>query len=88
MANHRIKGWTVRRTPRRVHGFWEIRNGRGTLGVWYGDESSAKKAAAAPRMLTELKHVEAILRMREGELRASEKATLARIRALIAEVSV
>lgn len=88
MANKLSRGpWRVVKS-RREGWSYEIRNGhRDPVAVIYTSESDARLLGAGLRMLGELKHAEAILRMREPTLRASEKATLARIRALIAEVS-
>lgn len=67
---------------------WSVRNTHhDPISIVYTHEADARLMAASLRMLAELKHVEASLSMREDSLRASEKATLARIRALIAEVS-
>lgn len=94
MANHRIKHWTVRHSRRRVAGYWEIRNTTGVVGICYGSQADAECMASAPRVtfernraLNELKHLIAIVRMREGDLRASERAALARARALIGELA-
>jgi hypothetical protein len=57
--------------------WWEVRNGkRDALAVVYTGKPDACFMAAAPRLLTELKHLIAIVRMHEGELRASELAKL------------
>lgn len=67
---------------------WSVRNThRDPIAIVYTTESDARLMAASLRMLAEFKHAEAILRMREDSLRASEKATLARIRALLAELA-
>ena len=94
MTNHRIKHWTVRRSRRRVAGYWEIRNTTREIGICYGTREEAECMASAPRVtfernraLNELKHLIAIVRMREGDLRASERAVLARARALVEELA-
>lgn len=67
--------------------WWEVRNGkRDALAVVYTGRPDACVMAAAPRLLTELKHLIAIVLPREGELRASEKASLERARALVSEL--
>ena len=74
MANHRIKHWTVRRSRRRVAGYWEVRNGKGVVAIVYTTEDDAREMAASPKYKASLKHLLAIVRMHEGELRASELA--------------
>lgn len=85
MAN-RIKHWTARISKRRIHPYWEVVNGRGQVAVVYTTEADAKLLAAAPRLLGSLKHLEAIVRLHEGELRASARAKLEAARALINEL--
>lgn len=91
MADH-PKHWTVRRSRRRVAPFWEVRNTRGVVAVVYGTKADADCMASAPRVtfelgkaVAELKSLIAIVQRHEGELRASEKASLERARALINE---
>lgn len=55
--------------------------------IVYTTEDDAKLLAASLRMLSELKHLIAIVRMREGDLRASERAALARALALVEELN-
>jgi len=83
----RIRRWTYRRSRRRVASFWEIVNGRGVIGIWYGDEATVKVATAGPQLLGSLKHLIAILRLFEPQLRASAKAKLDEARALVAELN-
>jgi hypothetical protein len=85
MSNH-PRHWTARRSKRRVAPYWEVRNTRGVMAVVYGKQDDAELMAAAPRLLTELKHQIAIVQPREGDLRASERALLERARALVSEL--
>lgn len=89
MANGHSKGpWKAEWSKSRGIPVLFIRNGRrDPIAMVYSSEADADLMAAAPLMLAELKRAEASLRMREDSLRASEKASLARIRALIAELS-
>lgn len=59
---------------------------RDRLAIVYSNERDAAAMAAGPRLLSELKHLAAIVRMREDTLRASEKAALTRARNLIASI--
>lgn len=89
MANGHSKGpWKAEWSKSRGIPVLFIRNGRrDPIAMVYSSEADAELMAAAPRLLTELKHAEAIMRMHEGGFRASAMATLARIRTLIAELS-
>jgi len=94
MANGRIRHWTVRHSRRRVAGYWEIRNTTGIVGICYRGKDEAECMASAPRVtaqrnraVAELKHLIAIVRLREGDLRASERAALARAEALVSEIN-
>ena len=72
----------------RGHKVAAVRNShRDPVAIVYTTEDDAKLLAASLRMLSELKHLIAIVRMREGELRASERAALARARALVEELA-
>ena len=86
MPNHRIKHWTVRRSRRRVAGYWEIRNTRGVVAIVYTTEGDAQEMAGAPKLLGSLKHMIAIVRLREGELRAFEKAKYEAAKTLVNEL--
>lgn len=57
---------------------------RDRIAIVYSSERDAAAMAASLRLLSELKHLVAIVRMRESGLRASEKAALTRARNLIA----
>lgn len=87
MANHRIKHWTVRRSRRRVAGYWEVRNTTGVVAVVYTSEADAREMANSPKYKGALKRLIAIVRFREPSLRASERAKLADAVALIGEVA-
>lgn len=94
MANGRIKHWTARRSKRRVAPYWEVVNTRSVVAVVYGTRADAECMASAPRVtaernraVAELKHLIAIVRLREGDLRASERASLERARALVDELN-
>ena len=73
MSNNRIKHWTVRRSRRRVAGYWEVRNTHGVVAVVYTTESDAREMANSPKYKGSLKHMVAIVRLRT-DLRASERA--------------
>jgi len=74
---------TIRRRP-----IWEVRNThRDPVAVVYTGQADAELMARAPRLLGELKHLIPIVRMREGDLRASERAVLARAQALVEELT-
>lgn len=85
MAN-RIKHWTVRRSRRRVAGWWEVRNTHGVVAIVYTTQADAELLAAAPKLLGCLKHLIAIVRLAPN-LRASAKAKLADAEALVWEVT-
>jgi len=74
---------TIRRRP-----IWEIRNThRDPVAVVYTGQPDAELMARSLRLFTELKHLIAIVRLREGDLRASERAALARAEALVDELN-
>ena len=65
-----------------------VRNShRDPVAIVYTTEDDARLLAASLRLLGSLKHMVAIVRMHEADLRASERAKLADAQALIAEVS-
>jgi hypothetical protein len=82
----RIKHWTARRSRRRVAGYWEVTNTRGVVAIVYTTQADAELMAVAPKLLGSLKHLTAIVRMHEGELRASERAKYEAARALVNEL--
>lgn len=82
----RIKHWTVRRSRRRVAGYWEVVNGKGVVAVVYTTEADAREMANAPKYRGCLKHMIAIVRLRT-DLRASERAKFEAAQALLAEVT-
>jgi hypothetical protein len=66
---------------------WAVRNGhRDPIAIIYTGEADARLMAASPRLLGSLKHMIAIVRMHEGELRASEKAKYAAAQTLVKEI--
>lgn len=87
MARRFSKGpYTVKFNRRR--NWWEIRNGhKDPIAVIYTTEADAQLLAASLRLLGSLKHMVAIVKFREADLRASEKAKLADAVALISEVA-
>lgn len=82
MSNH-IRNWRVRRSPRRKASFWEIRNGKGVIGIVYSDETDARDMGNALKYKGSLKHMIAIAEQFEEQLRPSAKAKLNQARALI-----
>lgn len=76
--------WKLRQS-RRAPALLEIRDGNGDrIAVVYTGIDDGSLMTDSRRILGELKHMVAIARMREGELRASERAALKRARDLIA----
>jgi len=87
MAKFSKGPWRVVKTKRQGWAY-EVRNGhRDPVAIVYTTEDDARLLAASLRLLGSLKHMVAIVRMREGDLRASERAALARVRALIEELA-
>lgn len=82
MSAH-IRNWRVRRSPRRKASFWEIRNGKGVIGIVYSDETDARDMGNALKYKGALKHMIAIAEQFEDQLRASARAKLNQARALI-----
>lgn len=67
---------------------WSVRNTRyDPIAVVYTTRADAELMAASPDLLGCLKHMVAIVRLHEGELRASEKAKLAAAEALVSELN-
>lgn len=88
MATFSKGPWRAALLTIRGHKVWAVRNThRDPIAVVYTGQPDAELMARSQRLFSELKHAEAILRMHEGELSASAKATLARIRALISELN-
>lgn len=85
--NTRIRNWTVRRSPLRIAGYWEVRNGKGVVAVVYTDETDARDMGNALKYKASLKHMIAIAEQFEDQLRPSAKAKLNHARALAAEVA-
>jgi hypothetical protein len=87
MAN-RFHNWKARQAKARGGLVWQVQNGhRDVVAIVYTDRADAELMAAAPKLLGSLKHLTAIVRMHEGELRASERAKLAAAEALIEELN-
>lgn len=88
MASMFSKGpWRVVKS-RRQGWAYEVRNGhRDPICVVYSSEADARLIAAALNLLSCLKHMIAIVRMHEDELRASAKAKYEAARALINELN-
>jgi len=87
MASKFSKGpWTVKFNKHR--NWWEIHNGhRDPIAIVYTTEDDARLLGTSLRQLGVIKHLIPIVRMREGDLRASERAALARARALVEEIN-
>lgn len=87
MASKFSKGpWTVKFNKHR--NWWEIHNGhRDPIAIVYTGRFDATLMCAGLRLLGIVKHLIAIVRMREGELRASERAKYEAAQALISELS-
>ena len=66
---------------------WGVRCGIETVGIAYGGHGDAELWARSLPLLSSLKHLTAIVRMHEGELRASERAKLAAAEALVNELN-
>jgi len=67
---------------------WSVRNTHhDPIAIVYTHQHDAELMAASLRLLGSLKHLIAIVRLREGDLRASERAALNRSRALVAELN-
>jgi len=67
---------------------WAVRNThRDPIAVVYTHQADAELMARSLRLLGCLKHLIAIVRLREGDLRASERAALARAEALVSELN-
>jgi len=87
MATHSRGPWSAHKATLKTWRY-EVRNGRrDPIAVVYGNKADAELMARAPRLLGELKHLIPIVRMRESDLRASERAVLARARALVDELN-
>lgn len=88
MASRFSKGpWTVVKTKRKGWA-WEVRNGhRDPICVVYSSEADARVIAAALTLLSAVKHLIAIVRLFEPELRTSARAKLAQARALVNELN-
>jgi hypothetical protein len=86
MAKFSKGPWRVVKTKRQGWAY-EVRNGhRDPICVVYSSEADARLIAAALNLLNTVKHLIAIVRMHEGELRASERAKYEAARALLNEL--
>jgi hypothetical protein len=86
MAKFSKAPWRVVKSRRQGWAF-EVRNThRDPIAVVYTNEADARVLAASLNLLGSLKHMTAIVRLREGELRASEKAKYDAAKALINEL--
>jgi hypothetical protein len=75
-------------TTRRKGWAYEVRNGhRDPICVVYSSEADARLIAAALNLLSTVKHLIAIVRLFEPQLRASARAKLDQARALVEELS-
>jgi len=84
----RFHNWKAKQAKARGGSVWQVSNGRrDVVAIVYTDRADAELMATAPRLLAELKHLIPIVRLREGELRASERAALARAEALVDELN-
>lgn len=89
MINRRLSRgpWRAALTTIRGHKVWSVRNGhRDPIAIVYTSKDDAELLARSLNLLGSLKHLLAIVRLHEGELRASEKAKYEAARALIHEV--
>lgn len=87
MARFSRGPWRVVKT-RRQGWAYEVRNGHhDPICVVYSSEADARLIAAALNLLSAIKHLIAILRLFEPQLRASAKAKLDEARALVAELN-
>ena len=88
MARFSKGPWRAALTTIRGHKVWSVRNThRDPIAVVYTNEADARLLAASLNLLGSLKHMIAIVRLREGELRASERAKYEAARALVNELN-
>lgn len=79
--------WRAGQVSVRGHKVWAVLNGhRDPVAIVYTTESDANLLAASPKLFGSLKHLIAIVRLHEGELRASAKAKLEQARNLVNEL--
>ena len=86
---HPDQRWTVRRSRRRVAGYWEIRSTRDIVGICYGTREEAECMASAPQQHVTAQELQActkrlaeILEQFEERLAPSEREALNRAREL------
>lgn len=75
------------RFPIRGRQVWGVHCHGEIVGVAYNGQGDAELWSRSMHLLGELKHMVAIVRMREGDLRASERAKYEAARALINELN-
>lgn len=87
MAKFSRGPWRVFKTKRKGWA-WEVRNGhRDPICVVYSSEADARLIAAALNLLSAVKHLIAIVRLFEPQLRVSARAKLDQARALVEELN-
>ncbi|MGN6313199.1 MAG: hypothetical protein ACTHMO_05485 [Rhodanobacteraceae bacterium] len=85
---HRFHNWKAKQAKARGGLVWQIQNGhRDVVAIVYTDRADAELMARAPKLRGSLKHLIAIVKFHEGELRASERAKLAAAEALVSEIN-
>ena len=88
MAKFTKGPWRAARMSIRGRETWSVRNTHyDPIAVVYTHQPDAELMARSLRLLGCLKHLIAIVRMREGDLRASERAALTRAEALVSELN-
>jgi len=87
MARFTKGPWHAARLVIRGIKTWSVRNTHhDPIAIVYTHQQDAELMAASLRLLGSLKHLIAIVRLHEGELRASAKAKLEQARALVNEL--
>lgn len=87
MARFTKGPWHAARLVMRGIKTWSVRNTHhDPIAIVYTHQQDAELMAASLRLLGSLKHLIAIVRLHEGELRASAKAKLEQARNLVNEL--
>lgn len=87
MARFTKGPWHAARLVIRGIKTWSVRNTHhDPIAIVYTHQQDAELMAASLRLLGSLKHLIAIVRLHEGELRASAKAKLEQARNLVNEL--